>query len=67
MCDEVARDASRNLLELLDEAENGSLTDTDLSGHTITMDSLRKTIIETPSSLKMVDMSIYESWLEKVK
>lgn len=67
MCDEVARDASRNLLELVDEAESGTLTEKDLSGHTITMDSLRKTITETPSSLKMVDMSVYESWLEKIK
>ena len=67
MCDEVARDASRNLLELVDEAEDGTLTEKDLDGHTITMDSLRNTITETPSSIKMVDMSVYESWLEKIK
>lgn len=67
ICDEVARDASRDLLELVDEAEDGTLTDKLLSGHKITMDSLRKTIAETPSSLKMVDMSIYTSWLEKIK
>lgn len=67
MCDEVARDASRNLLDLVDDAESGKLTEKELSGHTITMDSLRATITETPSSLKMVDMSVYESWLEKIK
>ncbi len=67
MCDEVARDASRDLLELIDEAESGTLTEKHLDGHKITMDSLRSTIWETPSSLKMVDMSIYESWLEKIK
>ncbi len=67
MCDEVARDASRSLLELVDEAEGGTLTEKDLTWHSITMNSLRKTIQETPSSLKMVDMSIYESWLEKIK
>ncbi len=67
ICDEVARDASRNLLELVDEATNGTLTETHLEWHTITMDSLRKTIAETPSSLKMVDMSVYESWLEKIQ
>ncbi len=67
MCDEVARDASRNLLDLVDDAESGKLTEKELSGHTITMDSLRATINETPSSLKMVDMSVYESWLEKIK
>jgi hypothetical protein len=31
------------------------------------MDSLRKTILETPSSLKAVDMSIYENWLKKME
>lgn len=67
MCDEVARDASRDLLELVDEAEDGTLTEKDLAWHTITMESLKKTIEETPSSLKMVDMSVYESWLEKIK
>lgn len=67
MCDEVARDASRNLLDLVDEAESGTLTEKDLSNHAISMNSLRATITETPSSLKMVDMSVYESWLEKIK
>lgn len=67
ICDEVARDASRDLLELIDEAESGKLTDTELSGHAITMESIKKTLLETPSSLKMVDMSVYTSWLEKIK
>jgi SpoVK/Ycf46/Vps4 family AAA+-type ATPase len=67
ICDEVARDASRDLLELIDEAETGNLSDKDLSWHSISMESIRKTIQETPSSLKMVDMSIYEGWLEKIK
>lgn len=67
ICDEVARDASRDLLDLVDEAENGSLTEKLLEWSKITMDSLRKTILETPSSIKMVDMRIYESWIEKIK
>ena len=67
ICDEVARDASRGLLSFIDEAESGKLTEKDLDGHTITMDSLRVTIQETPSSLKMVDMSIYTNWLETIK
>ena len=67
ICDEVARDASRDLLELVDEAENGTLTEQDLTWHAITMASIESTIRETPSSLKMVDMSIYTSWLEKIK
>jgi AAA+ superfamily predicted ATPase len=67
ICDEVARDASRDLLELIDEAESGTLTESHLEWHAISMESLRKTITETPSSLKMVDMSVYESWLEKIQ
>lgn len=67
ICDEVARDASRDLLELVDEAEEGRLTEKDIEWYMITMDWLRATIIETPSSLKMVDMSIYKSWLEKIQ
>jgi SpoVK/Ycf46/Vps4 family AAA+-type ATPase len=67
ICDEVARDASRDLLELIDEAQGGTLTDKHLRGHEISMDDIRRTITETPSSLKMVDMSVYESWLEKIK
>ncbi len=66
ICDEVARDASQNLLNLIDEAESGVLTEQHLEWHEISMDSLRKTISETPSSLKMVDMNIYESWLDKI-
>ncbi len=67
ICDEVARDASRDLLELIDEAESGTLTEKDLKWHTITMKSIKSTLAETPSSLRMVDMSIYTSWLEKIK
>jgi SpoVK/Ycf46/Vps4 family AAA+-type ATPase len=67
ICDEVARDASRDLLELIDEAEGGTLTEKDLKWHTITMKSIKSTLAETPSSLRMVDMSIYTSWLEKIK
>ena len=67
ICDEVARDASQNLLELIDEAESGTLPENFAKNTEITMKSLRTTIAETPSSIKMVDMSIYESWLEKIK
>lgn len=66
ICDEVARDASRNLLDLIDEAESGALTEKYLENHKITMEMLRETILEMPSSLKMVDMSIYENWLAKI-
>lgn len=66
ICDEVARDASRNLLDLIDDAESGKLTEKHLENHKITMKMLRETILEMPSSLKMVDMSIYENWLAKI-
>lgn len=66
ICDEVARDASRNLLDLIDEAESGALTEKRLENHKITMEMLRETILEMPSSLKMVDMSIYKNWLAKI-
>jgi SpoVK/Ycf46/Vps4 family AAA+-type ATPase len=66
ICDEVARDASHDLLELIDEAQSGNLTEDDLLGHEITMEDLRRTIQETPSSLKMVDMSIYTRWIEQI-
>ena len=67
ICDEVARDASRNLLELIDDAESGKLKKNFEKWHAITMDQLETTIKETPSSLKVVDMSIYENWLEKIQ
>lgn len=67
MCDEAARDASQNLLELIDEAESGKLPKNFHKGNSITMELLRTIILETPSSLKMVDMSIYEHWIEKLK
>lgn len=66
ICDEVARDASREILALSESID--SLDDiAEIEKHKITMDDLRKTIMETPSSLKAVDMSIYENWLEKMK
>jgi AAA+ superfamily predicted ATPase len=67
ICDEVARDASRGLLDLIDEAESGTLTEKNLKWSEISMESIKSTLTETPSSLKMVDMSIYESWFEKIK
>lgn len=70
ICDEVARDAGKAILKLADSLEN---TDADLAdleksiqGNAITMAQLRKAITETTSSLKMVDMSIYTKWLEKI-
>lgn len=67
ICDEGARQASHSLLEFIDEAEWWILPAHFDSRNTITMQLLKKVIKETPSSLKMVDMSIYENWLEKLK
>lgn len=69
ICDEVARDASRNILDLAAAFENGehdaAAIEKKLSGHSITMDTLKRAIADTPSSLKAVDMSVYGNWLEK--
>lgn len=71
ICDEVARDASKNLLDL---AKTMDLPDYDvkkikesLDDHTITMELLKVAISETVSSLKVVDMSIFEKWEENLK
>lgn len=65
ICDEVARDASQEILNVVDNVH--SLEDIkNLENQKITMESLRKTIMETPSSLKAVDMSVYENWAEKI-
>ncbi len=66
ICEEAARDISQKLFDFIDEAQDGTLTKKDLQGHKITMKLLEDTIKEMPSSLKMVDMSVYEDWLEKI-
>ncbi len=66
ICEEAARDVSQKLFDFIDEAQDGTLTKKDLQGHKITMKLLENTIKETPSSLKVVDMSIYDNWLEKI-
>jgi hypothetical protein len=38
-----------------------------LDDHTITMELLKVAISETVSSLKVVDMSIFEKWEENLK
>lgn len=67
ICDEVARDASQRILDLVDDVHKGKKLPKDFDKTEITMSSIRQAIIDMPSSLKMVDMSIYTSWLEKLK
>ncbi len=66
ICDEVSRDASKSILDLANtlDTENIDLSKVKKSmlNNQITMTLLKKTISDTVSSLKMVDMSIYENW-----
>ena len=39
----------------------------DISKNLINMDLLKQAIIDTPSSLKMVDMSVYDNWLKNLE
>lgn len=68
ICDEAARQASKNILELVNKVD----TDLDLKqvkktikNSVITMEIMEKEISETTSSLQYVDMSVYNEWLEK--
>lgn len=68
ICDEVARSASKNILELANKIEkdiNISEIKKTIKNSVITMEILEKEILETNSSLKYVDMSIYEDWLKE--
>lgn len=71
ICDEVARDASKHILDLANSINWG---DIDFSGihesldnHKIDMELLEKAILETTSSIKYVDMSVFEEWLKENK
>ena len=71
ICDEVARDASKSILDLanLVDDENADLKSikAKLTNSMITMDILEQAIKETTSSIKYVDMSIYDNWLKEDK
>jgi len=66
ICDEVSRDASKSILDLANtlDSENIDLDKVKNSiwDNLITMDLLIKAINDIPSSLKVVDMSVYENW-----
>lgn len=70
ICDEVARDASENILDIANSMEDSKFDSKEilanLEKNKITIELLEKAIIEMPSSLKMVDMSIYENWKQKI-
>lgn len=68
ICDEVARNASKNILDLVNNLEQNidlkNIKKT-IKNSVITMEMLEKEISETTSSLKFTDMSIYENWLQE--
>jgi len=70
ICDEVARDASKDILELAlkldwEDFDYAKIAE-NLSSHKITMPLLIKAIEETQSSLKFVDISVFEKWAWKI-
>lgn len=66
ICEEVSRDASKSILDLADTLDDESIDlskiEKKLWKNIITMELLIKAISDTVSSLKMVDMSVYEEW-----
>ena len=71
ICDEVSRDASNHILELANSLDINNFDETEvlknLETKKITMDLLKQAILDTTSSLKMTDMSIYENWLKEIE
>ena len=71
ICDEVARDASQSILSLAATMDTDSFDaakiEKSLKKQVITMKDMEQAIKDTTSSLKMVDMTIYTKWLEKVE
>lgn len=68
ICDEVARIASKNILDLVSEIDldlDISKVKKTIKNSVITMELLEKEISETTSSLKYTDMSVYEDWLKE--
>jgi len=68
ICDEASRDASKSILDLmiliekdLEEKDYENLKK-DIHNNVINMELLKQAIIDTTSSLKIVDMSIYDEW-----
>ncbi len=68
---EAARDASKWILDLAALIQkwdhDPEKIRAELESHTISMELLKQAIIDTDSSLKMVDMSIYTKWLENLE
>lgn len=69
--EEAARDASGNILDMAQKIQNynGDISEieTAIKDHKITQWLLELAIADTVSSLKMVDMSVFEKWEETIK
>jgi len=69
---EASRDASQGILDIvniLDSQDweiNFEELNKDLDKHVLNMKILKQAIKDTTSSVKMIDMSVYEKWKEKV-
>ncbi len=69
---EASRDASQWILEIVNLLEDENWTvdfeklNKNLDKHVLNMTLLKQAIKDTTSSVKMIDMSVYEKWKEKV-
>ena len=69
---EASRDASQWILEIVNLLEDSkweldfTKLNKNLDKHVLNMQILQQAIKDTTSSVKMIDMSIYEKWKEKV-
>jgi len=70
---EASRDASQWILDIVNLLEEKSDWEVDfeklnknLDKHVLNMEILEQAIKDTTSSVKMIDMSVYEKWKEKV-
>jgi len=70
---EASRDASQWILEIVNLLEDSAWKEVDfaklnenLDKHVLNMELLKQAIKDTTSSVKMIDMSVYEKWKEKV-
>ena len=69
---EASRDASQWILDIVNILDNSwekvdfAKINKDLEKHILTQKLLEQAIKDTTSSVKMIDMSVYEKWKEKV-
>ena len=73
ICAEAARDASQSILDIMHalqkdfENQDIEAIRRDIHTNVINMELLKQAITDTVSSLKMVDMSVYDTWRESLE